>query len=689
MTVKKRKKVLNLIDYSDLNKPYKVPVILVVEFNEHQRANFTRILEAEGCNVHLAIDAREMSEKLEATIVDLLLINVNLPGLDGLECCKLLKGHGILNQLPLIIFSVDSSSKSVVDAAISFGCDDFINKPFENNNLIKSIKKLIPNFEQGSSTEVNSARRIVSKLSDGSIVDICTALEKGELKDESRWRPLFKGLEVNPEASHQLLCSAIKVSHVGVLRLLLQRNFPADPPVLEGRSNHFPWPLLFASISGCIISVRVLLEYSANPNRTWLVPGTKSSTSPLVAALQHEGLEIVRLLLRSGADPNLAVKIEDDFYTPLHAALNYRRQEAALLLIDAGADVTIRVKGNATILIALKLHCFKVVDRMLSFDWSIQELQLAASIATEDKNLELANQLSTRIESFNSPSVGGVEKLHKLEDNHNEEITTLIGQPEARRAIEKVVAQASVAKERERRGLQVSKPTLHALFLGPPGTGKTSFARAYAQALKSCGILRVGHLIEVARSDLIGEYLGQTAPKTMACINKALGGVLFIDEAYSLRNGDRDIYGTECIATLVKAMEDFRNDLVVICAGYHKEMDEFIAINPGLRSRFPHTIVFGTYSAMDALEISERMVRDSGLVLVNDARSCLLEFLGSAPGAPFCANGRDLRNLIEEAGANLSLRLAKGDLTRMNDLDLKSVLKVDLEMAICSKYQGK
>ena len=175
--------------------------------------------------------------------------------------------------------------------------------------------------------------------------------------------------------------------------------------------------------------------------------------------------------------------------------------------------------------------------------------------------------------------------LSKKED-YIKELNSLIGLSRVKKEVESLRNFVIVQKQREQNGLKTTSVSYHCVFSGSPGTGKTTVARIVAGIYKDLGILKKGHLVEVQRSDLVGEYVGQTAPKTNAKIDEALDGVLFIDEAYTLAQGDKNDFGAEAIATLLKRMEDDRERLVVILAGYDNEIKQFIDMNPGLQSRF-------------------------------------------------------------------------------------------------------
>ena len=231
-----------------------------------------------------------------------------------------------------------------------------------------------------------------------------------------------------------------------------------------------------------------------------------------------------------------------------------------------------------------------------------------------------------------------------------------------------------VQKLREEQGEKVANISRHMIFIGNPGTGKTTIARIIAKFFKAVGLLSSGHLCEVSRVDLVAQYVGQTAIKTTEVIDKAMGGVLFIDEAYSLCRGSNDNYGIEAVDTLVKAVEDYRDDLVVILAGYKDEMSEFLKNNPGLKSRFPNIVNFEDYTAEEMLEIGKSVASSSGYSISDDCNDGLLESFSKTQivGKSDSGNGRFVRNLIEKAIIAQSKRIvaSKSNSTSKEEFNL-------------------
>lgn len=260
------------------------------------------------------------------------------------------------------------------------------------------------------------------------------------------------------------------------------------------------------------------------------------------------------------------------------------------------------------------------------------------------------------------------------------ELDALIGLAPIKQQIRRLTALLQVQRQRRDHGLKVSPRALHMVFEGPPGTGKTTVARLVARILHSLGYLDKGQLVEVSRGDLVADYVGQTATKTNAAIDRAIGGVLFIDEAYSLAQSSGTDFGREAIEALLKRMEDDRGELVVIVAGYPDQMQDFLTSNPGLRSRFSETVDFPDYSPPELLQVFESMVERDGYEIDEAARARARELLTTAwgqRGRDF-GNARYVRNLVEDAVANQALRLS----AQAGDLDkgtLSVITAADIE----------
>ncbi|MBP1989644.1 AAA family ATPase [Paenibacillus eucommiae] len=257
------------------------------------------------------------------------------------------------------------------------------------------------------------------------------------------------------------------------------------------------------------------------------------------------------------------------------------------------------------------------------------------------------------------------------------ELNALTGLESVKKFVHELMETVQVNKLRAREGANSVAMALHMVFTGNPGTGKTTVARLIGRILKALGLLTQGQLVEVSRQELVGQYVGSTAPKTMAKVTEALEGVLFIDEAYTLARHDHDTFGIEAIDTIVKAMEDNRSNLVVVIAGYTREMEVFLRSNPGLRSRFPFIVEFPDYQAKDMVEIMLRMAHSNGFSIEADAHEGLIELFENRqiPGRNDSGNGRLVRNLFEEAVRKQSTRI--GELMSKEDTDLQLLTGAD------------
>ena len=258
------------------------------------------------------------------------------------------------------------------------------------------------------------------------------------------------------------------------------------------------------------------------------------------------------------------------------------------------------------------------------------------------------------------------------------EINELVGLAPVKEYVFGLADNLQVQQRRAAAGLKTASLSMHMIFTGNPGTGKTTIARLVAKYLKAIGALKGGQLVEVTRADLVGRYTGHTAPLTNSVIESALGGVLFIDEAYSLYRGEQDSFGLEAIDTLVKGMEDHRDELVVILAGYTREMEIFLTANSGLASRFPNKIEFPDYTAEELLQITHVQAKNKGYRLAESCTQPLLNYYArwQAADARTAGNGRLARNTLEKAIFHQSRRLvaepaAALDLLLPSDLELK------------------
>ncbi|GHE00826.1 CbbX [Defluviimonas sp. 20V17] len=256
---------------------------------------------------------------------------------------------------------------------------------------------------------------------------------------------------------------------------------------------------------------------------------------------------------------------------------------------------------------------------------------------------------------------------------------TMIGLAPVKQRIRETAALLLVDQARRQLGLATETPTLHMSFTGNPGTGKTTVALKMADLLHRLGYVRKGHLVTVTRDDLVGQYIGHTAPKTKEVLKKAMGGVLFIDEAYYLYRpeNERD-YGQEAIEILLQVMENNRDDLVVILAGYADRMDRFFESNPGFRSRIAHHIEFPDYTNEELLKIAEIMLSEQNYAFDPAARVAMAEYIASRRGQQHFANARSIRNALDRARLRQANRLFNEAAGPLDAAALSAIAETDI-----------
>ena len=359
-------------------------------------------------------------------------------------------------------------------------------------------------------------------------------------------------------------------------------------------------------------------------------------------------------------------------------ALARKVQTRLGLTLSAGADVRDHVAARCTPeqgAAGLAACCDKIF-RALS-EYCLQtDKKLTGTVTLTARpdgiDFQLGNAAPARLfDLLPAAYTGAVDEIKR-------ELDELVGLAPVKEYVFGLADNIQVQQRRAAAGFKTASLSMHMIFTGNPGTGKTTIARLVARYLKAIGALKGGQLIEVSRGDLVGRYTGHTAPLTNSVIESALGGVLFIDEAYSLYRGEQDSFGLEAIDTLVKGMEDHRDELVVILAGYTKEMETFLTANSGLASRFPNKIEFPDYTADELLDITNVLAKGKGYRL---AEGCTFPLLGyykrrQALDSRTAGNGRLARNTLEKAIFNQSRRLvaepaAELDLILPSDLEFE------------------
>ncbi|MEC5395906.1 AAA family ATPase [Bergeyella sp. RCAD1439] len=333
----------------------------------------------------------------------------------------------------------------------------------------------------------------------------------------------------------------------------------------------------------------------------------------------------------------------------------------------------------------------KLLDHPLFDDYVNTLYRFATIIAKADNNVTKKEEdaLKEIYQITHNPVPENENKainITEAEESENleqvlAELENLIGLEDVKREVKSLINFIQIQKEREKQGLKNSQISYHCVFTGSPGTGKTTIARIVAKIYKHLGILEKGHLVETDRSGLVAEYTGQTAVKVTKTVNSALDGILFIDEAYALVGENKDDFGKEAVATLIKRMEDNRDKLVLIVAGYSEEMKTFIDTNPGFKSRFNRYIHFPDYTPDEMIRIFELLCSNSEYTISPNAKSHLTEVfkqLYENKTKDF-GNGRLVRNIFEKSIENQSNRIVLADtltkeiLTTIETEDIPSV----------------
>jgi type VII secretion ATPase EccA len=329
------------------------------------------------------------------------------------------------------------------------------------------------------------------------------------------------------------------------------------------------------------------------------------------------------------------------------------------------------------------------------------EPKVAAALKDPSYRLQTisAEQITARTDPWDASTVvADTSGREKLLAEAEAELNRQIGLARVKDQVERYRAATQMARVRAARGMKVAQPSKHMIFTGPPGTGKTTIARVVANILAGLGVIAEPKLVETSRKDFVAEYEGQSAVKTTKTIDRAMGGVLFIDEAYTLvqeRDGRADPFGTEALDTLLARMENDRDQLVVIIAGYSNDIDRLLEANDGLRSRFATRIEFESYAPEDIAEIAEviankndsRLDPDAVEQVVKAATLLSGQRLNGKPALDIAGNGRYARQLVEAAEECRDLRLSRStDLDSLGTDQLATVTGADMDAAISSVH---
>lgn len=467
-------------------------------------------------------------------------------------------------------------------------------------------------------------------------------------------------------------------------RMLLLYQPGADPHLCGDQGIN---ALLGASGCGYITLTRMLLDRHANPDHESMV-GT-----PLLLAAFRGHSKIVNLLIKAGASVDKTSSLFKDSHgcSPLLVAALQGHTECVRVLLASGANAKLRADDGRTALMIAKAGNHTEVVRLLESyqndGWNalgrlaargVHGVRRAADSFTSEITKSSEQTRSYEALSESAKAEADPQALSVLLDDLN----GLVGLSNVKSDVAKHISLVRVQQMRREKGLSVPEQSLHMVFSGNPGTGKTSVARLIAKIYKQMGILSKGQFVETDRAGLVAEYLGQTAPKVQAVVKKAISGVLFIDEAYTLSGNERggDQFGQEAIDTLLKLMEDHRNDLIVIVAGYTEPMQRFIESNPGLQSRFNKYLHFEDYSPDDLTSIFTRLAKQHDYELTAAAQAKVTSVFQQAyqNRTRTFGNARLSRNLFEKAISDHAMRI--GSLPHVSESDLVTIAAEDIQL---------
>ena len=422
------------------------------------------------------------------------------------------------------------------------------------------------------------------------------------------------------------LCVAAFHQQAEIVKLLLGYGAAPNSVGYDGFTA-----LAIAAAQDHVANAKTLLEYKADPDAR-----SKQGMTALIFAAGRDILDVARILIQKGAGINL---VDEDGRSAMMYAVAMGKAESVRLLLSVGADASLKDKQGNTALSWAQSVGHNEIEQILESGTSKVNLMLKQGMAKSNQpNSDTDREVNRDT---------GLEALQA-------ELNMLTGMAEVKTEVSQLVNFLKFQQMRKAKGLSVPEQSFHMVFTGNPGTGKTTISRLVSKIYKSLGILSQGQFIETDRAGLVGGYLGQTALKTKGVVESAIGGVLFIDEAYSLSQrgiADGDAYGEEAIATLLKLMEDHRDDLIVIVAGYTEPMQKFIRSNPGLQSRFNKFLHFDDYAPAELTEIFRHFAA-SGDYKLHPATELKLTNVFAALHArrdETFGNARLARNLFEKA----------------------------------------